>query len=612
MAAAQTFHVTSDTGNQLGLNPFTSDSVSYRCEMGSVSSLIDKQDFSADDLKVDFGSLPDSHSPGNFLKRGLHQRELLSYLNITKKEGRSKKFPSGLGFRREHSVDGGENEYPVLYHKERRGTDFSKTSLPERGRFEKSRFGPSAFKPSNVKNFMSTQSLCTSSSHKLSKSNGSLNTMASVGSPHHRGPLRPNNLHHISQHERENDTGEDDSLYDSKQNSINSFVTNSPGFSVARGQISASMGHINHIGGSLDRASRGTRDMTSGEKTPLSCKSMAALSRLQCSGEPPPPYEYSQSVEDVARQLEEKLHEKGMELRQLRRNPGDSEDPFTQVCEDKRRLWMEELDELKQMYVAKLQQISQQALRSQRSLQLQLYKVQQEKKRLQEELGSLRGEWEDLRSKQSLPENLSPKLEESKWEVSQKAGEISLLRQQLQDSQAEITQKLGEVFSLKTQLQEVKSLAKEKEKEAVDLSVRLQAFQNTDSQTHVSNLCQVPPGSPEVACGNLCCETDDSKCRGLKGGETSETADLDRLRAELMLERRQNEAQILTFEMERNVWKEEKDKVLRYQKEIQASYLEMYHRNQALERQIQELRQIPGQTQGTSSVWVDAVESLET
>lgn len=79
---------------------------------------------------------------------------------------------------------------------------------------------------------------------------------------------------------------------------------------------------------------------------------------------------------------------------------------------------MEELDELKQMYVSKLQQISQQALRSQRALQLQLYKVQQEKKRLHEELNSLRTEFEQLRQKQSSqPENLSPKLEESKWEV---------------------------------------------------------------------------------------------------------------------------------------------------------------------------------------------------
>lgn len=172
------------------------------------------------------------------------------------------------------------------------------------------------------------QSLCSSGGQNLSKSNGSLNTLGSLNSPPRRGPLKSNNIHHINQNESEND--ENESLSDSRQNSINSFTAYSPGFTVARGQISASTGHINHIGGSLDRASRGMRDMVSGEKKPLSCKSMATLSRLQCSGEPPPPYEYSQSVEDVARQLEERLNEKSIELRQLR-SPSDKDDPFTQV-----------------------------------------------------------------------------------------------------------------------------------------------------------------------------------------------------------------------------------------------------------------------------------------
>ncbi|KAE8614963.1 hypothetical protein XENTR_v10008371 [Xenopus tropicalis] len=577
MAAAQTFNLNCDPGNFHRLQSFPSESVTYSCKMGSVSSLIDKQDFPHDGFNLDFKPFPEPSGPGNVLKRGLHQKEFLSYLNITKKEGKNKKFPSGLGFRREHSVEGGENDYPVFYHKDHRGTEFSKSSLPERGHLDKSRFGPSALKSSNVKTFMSIQSLYQSG-NKLSKSNGSLNTLGCVGSPPCRGPLQPCNSQSNNQSESGNDE-EDDSLSDSRQNSINSLNSYSPGFSVARGQISASLGQINHIGGSLDRASRVMRETVAGEKSTFSCRSMATLSRL-CSGEPPPPYEYSQSVEDVARQLEEKLYEKGMEARQLRKNASDSDDPFTQVFEDKRRLWMEELDELKQMYMSKLQQISQQALRSQRALQLQLYKVQQEKKRLQEELNTLRGESEELRQKQSQSDNSGPKLEDSKWEISQKAGEISLLKQQLRDSQAEINVKLGEVVSLKTQLREAKALVKEKEKESDELSTRLQVLEDAKSQA--------PVDLPR---------------------DSSDTIDLERLRAELMLERRQNEAQMLTFETERKVWKEEKEKVLRYQKEIQSSYLEMYHRNQALERQVLELRQGVGQSPSSSGIWMDTVET---
>ncbi|KAG8578532.1 hypothetical protein GDO81_010521 [Engystomops pustulosus] len=507
MAAAQTFSLSCDARNH-HLRSFNSD-VSYRCNMGSVSSLIEKHDFSPDDIKLDFKPLPNSHSPGNIFKRGLNQQELLSYLSITKKDGKSgKKQSSGLVFRRERSMEGGENDYPVLYHKDRRGTDFSKSSLPERGRFEKSRFGQSALKPSNAKNFMSMQSLCSSGGQKLSKSNGSLNTLGSLNSPPRQGPRKSNNIHHFSHHESEND--ENESLSDSKQNSINSFTTYSPGFSVARGQISASTGHINHIGGSLDRASRGVRDLGSGEKKPLSCKSMATLSRLHCSGEPPPPYEYSQSVEDVARQLEERLNEKGMELRQLRRSPSDKDDPFTQI--------------------------------------------------------------------------------------SQKAGEISLLKQQLRDCQAEITQKMGEIFLMKTQLREAKTLAREKEKESTDLKARLQALEVAKEK------------SPTGTQGNISGADDSKWCQK----ESSEASDLERVKAELMLERRQNEAQMLNFEIERKIWKEEKDKVLRYQKEIQASYLEMYHRNLALERQLQGNRPIPVHSPSTPSLWMDAVESFET
>lgn len=69
------------------------------------------------------------------------------------------------------------------------------------------------------------------------------------------------------------------------------------------------------------------------------------------------------------------------------------------------------------------------------------------------------------------------------------------------------------------------------------------------------------------------------------GGSTEE-----RLRAELLLERRQSEAQATAFEEERQTWQTEKDKVIRYQKELQASYLEMYHRNEALERELHQLR----------------------
>ena len=96
-----------------------------------------------------------------------------------------------------------------------------------------------------------------------------------------------------------------------------------------------------------------------------------------------------------------------------------------QVFEGKQRLWEKEVDELKGLYAAKLRQLSQHAQRSQRSLQLQLYRAQQEKGRAQEELDSLRR----VKGQEEEEEvgAVSPTLEETRWQVCGWGGAQSLL-----------------------------------------------------------------------------------------------------------------------------------------------------------------------------------------
>uniref|UniRef100_A0A3B4AEA8 Uncharacterized protein n=1 Tax=Periophthalmus magnuspinnatus TaxID=409849 RepID=A0A3B4AEA8_9GOBI len=249
----------------------------------------------------------------------------------------------------------------------------------------------------------------------------------------------------------------------------------------------------------------------------------------------------------------------------------------------KQRLWEKEVGELKRLYATKLRQVSQQAQRSQRSLQLQLYKTQQEKARLQEELDSLRTE----RSQDSgvRAKTTSPTLEETQWEVCQKSGEISLLKQQLKDSQAEVTQKLSEIFHLKTELREARSALSTREsqiqtlKMAADGTPRRRCFSQTGRQESTAL----------DSSGNIIlCSLNHVYIVSVSGGSGGPTE--ERLRAELLLERRQSEAQALAFEEERQTWQAEKDKVIRYQKELQTSYLDMYHRNEDLERKMQQMR----------------------
>lgn len=70
---------------------------------------------------------------------------------------------------------------------------------------------------------------------------------------------------------------------------------------------------------------------------------------------------------------------------------------------------------MKRLYAAKLRQVSQHAQRSQRNLQLQLFKAQQEKNRLQEELDSLKNEKNQEAG--ATAKRTSPTLEETQWEV---------------------------------------------------------------------------------------------------------------------------------------------------------------------------------------------------
>lgn len=147
------------------------------------------------------------------------------------------------------------------------------------------------------------------------------------------------------------------------------------------------------------------------------------------------------------RDLEERLVEKEHELKQMKRNldesegaiaqvnlhpqllihlrilPFDPHHPHVQVFEDKQRLWEKEVEELKRLYAAKLRQVSQHAQRSQRSLQLQLYKAQQEKSRLQEEFDRLKRErGQEVGSVGPT----SPTLEETQWEVRRPKGRVGV------------------------------------------------------------------------------------------------------------------------------------------------------------------------------------------
>ena len=65
--------------------------------------------------------------------------------------------------------------------------------------------------------------------------------------------------------------------------------------------------------------------------------------------------------------------------------------------------------------------------------------------------------------------------------------------------------------------------------------------------------------------------------------------EVERLRGELGGERETQKRLANSFEQERQTWNREKDRVIKYQKQLQMNYLQMYKKNQDLERILQEL-----------------------
>ncbi|KAF4081652.1 hypothetical protein AMELA_G00163600 [Ameiurus melas] len=435
MATVQALPLTQDPSKSISAIYPASSLASADCVMGSVGSLIEKHDVSPTKVNKAVPQVPQRQS-----KKGFSQRELLNYLNITKKEPKAGKHIvfGNSSIKREHSRED-ENLYTKVYHKDGKEVDLGKNSLPIGGKFDKPRLRSSAFKPVTPKSFSSMQNLYPSKSEELMNGKHSfyskvtpksLSTSSSSSSPSRVGTSANKGVLAVPH--------EEETASDSGHNSMSSLPPYRPPFRPQLGQISASMGHIEHIG-SLERTSAGT----------------VGISAL---GMAPESYELSQSLEDVVKDLEERLQEKEHELWQMRRNLDESEDAIAQVFEGKQRLWEKEVSELKQLYTTKLRQVSQHSQRSQRALQLQLYKAQHERSRVQDELNTLRRKYQSLQKQGGAGRSheLQPQLEETQWERSTWQLEKEKVLRYQRELQASYLEMFHKNESLERELQKLR------------------------------------------------------------------------------------------------------------------------------------------------------------
>ncbi|XP_075063271.1 leucine zipper putative tumor suppressor 1 isoform X2 [Mixophyes fleayi] len=160
------------------------------------------------------------------------------------------------------------------------------------------------------------------------------------------------------------------------------------------------------------------------------------------------------------------------------------------------------------------------------------------------------------RGQHMLQIQVAQERESMESKVCQKSGEIASLRQQLRETQEDSSLRASEILSLKAQLRETKGRAEAQEQRAREAEERLRV-----SEAEREEREEIAPSE----------------------------AELETLRTELEAERQNNEQMTDVFQRERKTWRDEKEKVIRYQRQLQQNYLHMCQRCQALEQRLRAL-----------------------
>ncbi|GJQ74105.1 hypothetical protein Trydic_g19027 [Trypoxylus dichotomus] len=319
-------------------------------------------------------------------------------------------------------------------------------------------------------------------------------------------------------------------------------------------------------------------------------------------------------------ELEAALRDRDSELAYLRQTMEHNEQVIFRVYQEKERVWERELRRLKNVHENRLRTNAQKTLKLEQLLMTQTYQLQQDKKRLYAEAQRANCQMERLKQEVCA---LRGRLEETEWGLCQKTGEIALLKSQLKDFQNEQTVKGHELLQLKNEYRETRDLldvcendvadykrhCKEKDEEIVNLKKQLanlsvqttDSIENTKTNMKDVNYEEIERLKDEIReLRQELSEVSMSEYEGLESGriqrtkkvidrkESENKIDVDfRLEAENLrteLENRKKE-----FEKERLIWAQEKEKVLRYQRQLQMNYVQMYRRTRALEDEVESL-----------------------
>jgi len=277
------------------------------------------------------------------------------------------------------------------------------------------------------------------------------------------------------------------------------------------------------------------------------------------------------------------LQEKDSEINYLRETLEQNEDVIFRVYQEKEKYWEREIRKMKALYETQLKNHQQKSSKMEAALINQTYQVKHEKNKLENEI-----------------KLLSEKTKNQEHENDQLQKEIGYLRDHLESSEFRTCMKSGELSELQQEAEDCKN-----EKEIKDLHFKLKEYQDELEQTKevIEDLMQ----------NRAVLSAEITSLKAIVDG-TDEDFSLQEIKAQkqIIIERdkqieelnkkmnnKREEYDILksdcdnhreNFEVETANWLSEKEKVIRYQKQLQLNYVSMYKKNKSLESEIEQLK----------------------
>lgn len=301
-------------------------------------------------------------------------------------------------------------------------------------------------------------------------------------------------------------------------------------------------------------------------------------------------------------ELEAILREKDAEINTLREVMDKNERAIFQVYDEKKKSWVKEIHDIKADYDQKLKTIQRKAYKTEQVLSLQSYKAQQELKSVQIELEKVKAERDNLKKKSDWVEDRYSELMSLQGRSSsQSSFDVADLQQKVDDLNSSLIKQNEDMQLLQFKLQEKECEIAERENE-LSKTFKEVISKTEEVKSLKANLRRVSGDSDLELMDSSFCSCDKEiqtelrntvsspiSCRIISPASSDSQSDMSTLRKEILEIRQTLQTKTELFEKEREQWKDEKNKVIRYQKQLQLNYLQMFNKNRMLEAEVEQL-----------------------